>query len=245
MKNISEGCLKEAIAKACRMEDEMYESLVKVDDHEFSERYRKKMKQMLKDSTDSMQKTEPYKSKTVRKRRLPKRYIAAVILIAVFASASVFAGDFLRDQFVKIHEKFYSDHTDIRFEKVTDSGEVDTDLPEEFEIHRLEHVPDGYELDQEEIDEVFYHYFGSYSTPGEEKVLNYTQIAIAYADMFVSSAGSSAKPIIIKGKEGYYITDEYEWNTVCYIGNQYIYLISSNEKVEDIVDIFEKNKNIV
>ncbi len=240
--NISDDRMKAAIKKACAIEDEIYDKQTGGEEHVFSEQYRKKMQILL---IEDIRNEEQDSNDTKRKGRIPpKRYIAVAILIAAFISSSVFAGDFIRNQFVKIYEKLYPDHTNIWFENDFEESESESRAEEAFEIHRLEYVPDEYELISEESNEDFYDYSSYYSTPDEEKILLYTQTSIKYADMIVSSDGESAVPIIINEKESYYIRDESGHNSVIYIGEDYIYLISSNENVEDIIKIIEKNKNI-
>ncbi len=242
---LTDDILRNAVRIACEYEDVVYEEATRDVVHTFSEDYRKKMRKLTAYANELERQSEAktQSARTGNRRIAKKRYLLIAAIIITMASMTALAVEPIREKVIEFIEQCFSEYTEVEFEEAEKSTTKEETLPEKFEIQRLTYVPEGYVFDEEYTDETFYDYGASYLN-GEGRTLFYNQVAIMYADATVTSDGTEAVPIELNGKEGYWIKDEYGWNTIFYINEEYVFILSANEEVQYLVEILIKNKII-
>lgn len=241
---LTEELLTEAVELACKTEDSLYEKTVLDIPHRFSAKYRKEIKKLLVYEKEKQKNPSIDKSVKIHHHVKPKkRYLLIAAIIMLMASMTAMAVEPIREKVIQMIEKCFSDHTEVTFEGLEGRLAEEQKLPEEFIVQKLTYVPERYTFDDESVDEEFYDYTCTYLNE-EGYTLVYSQMAVKYFDASITSDGSPAVPVTVKGKEAYCLKDEYGCNTVLYINDGYVYLLSGDETVQTLIDIFEKNKNI-
>lgn len=132
---ISDERLKDAIKKACILEDERYDRILEDTGHEFSGQYLNKMKYLLRNSTEPK---NNYSCDDRRKKIISKRYVVIAIIIALVASVSVFASEAIEEQHANQHEQYYSEDTEILAEdsiSEMNNGEENITIHEDNDIN--------------------------------------------------------------------------------------------------------------
>ena len=237
---LTEEILKDAVKIACHKEDSLYEKEINTCTHLFSRKYKKKMKKLMAYASQFEQKHEPYPiSYGVPK----KRYLLIAAIIIMMVSMTAMAVEPIREKVIQLIEKCFPEYTEVSFQDLTGKEAKDYELPDKMEIHKLTYVPENYKFLEENFDETFYIYDCVYINE-EGNTLWYGQTAIKYSDAAISSDGKKAQILTIKGKEAYWIKDEYGGNTIIYVNGDYVYTLGADEDIRVLIEIFEKNKNI-
>lgn len=237
---VSKDIMKEALRKSMEIKLAAYEKKIeKEEDHIFSEEYRKHMDRMLQtEESKEENRTIRYRSKR-KSLRLKIALVAAIIML--MGSMTVLAVEPIREKLYEMIEKIFPDHTDITFGEIEEAigAEKRAITSDNFEIKRLENVPEQYEVEYEEAVPEVCDYMLIY-TDAEENSIIYQQQAIEYIDVWsITSDGTAAEKISIHGDVGYALEDEKEWRTIIYPCDGYVYSLSGNEEVEVLVDILE------
>lgn len=259
MNRISDELLREAVKQACEREGTYYEEFTKDAKHHFSIRhqirmrrlYRKMMRKKAEESVDRYRVytypiTETDNRRQFASTRLPRlrpRFLLIVILLMISMSMTVFAIEPIREGIYQLIEKCFSDHTDISFEKVQSEIKGQEEEIKEFKPQKLEYVPEGYVLENEETDEEIYYYSMCF-VDKKDTPLYYIQMGIEYFDFTVSSNGERIEKVDVKNKQGYWVKDTDGWNKLLYVKDGYVYMLSGHENIENLISILEKNKKI-
>lgn len=259
MNRISDELLREAVKQACEREGIYYEEFTKDAKHHFSIRhqirmrrlYRKMKRKKAEEPVDRYRVytypiTETDNRRQFASTRLPRlrpRFLLIVILLMISMSMTVFAIEPIREGIYQLIEKCFSDHTDISFEKVQSEIKGQEEEIQEFKPQKLEYVPEGYVLENEETDETFLMYSADYNG-ADEYPLYYIQMGIEYFDFKVSSNGERIEKVDVKNKQGYWVKDTNGWNKLLYVKDGYVYMLSGHENIENLINILEKNKKI-
>ena len=156
---------------------------------------------------------------------------------------TAFAIEPIREGIYQLIEKCFSDHTDISFEKVQSEIKGQEEEIKEFKPQKLEYVPEGYVLENEETDEEIYYYSMCF-VDKKDTPLYYIQMGIEYFDFTVSSNGERIEKVDVKNKQGYWVKDTDGWNKLLYVKDGYVYMLSGHENIENLISILEKNKKI-
>ena len=105
----------------------------------------------------------------------------------------------------------------------------------EFKPQKLEYVPDGYVLENEE--KLDGEYFCNYIDK-KERYFNYSQTNISKFELVsITSDGTRAEKIKVNKKNGYWIEDVDGWNTLLYVNNGYVYSVAGYMKIQNLVNI--------
>lgn len=259
MNRISDELLREAVKQACDREGTYYEEFTKDAKHHFSIRhqirmrrlYRKMKRKKAEEPVDRYRVyTYPITETDNRRQfvstrvpRLRPRLFLIVVLLMVGMSMTVFAIEPIREGIYQLIEKCFSDHTDISFEKVQSEIKGQEEEIKEFKPQKLEYVPEGYVLENEETDETFLMYSADYVNE-EDYSLFYEQTAIQFFNPTISSNGERMEKIDVKNKQGYWIKDTGGWNHLIYVNDGYVYYLSGHENIDNLISILEKNKKI-
>ena len=259
MNRISDELLREAVKQACEREGTYYEEFTKDAKHHFSIRhqirmrrlYRKMKRKKAEEPVDRYRVyTYPITETDNRRQfvstrvpRLRPRLFLIVVLLMVGMSMTVFAIEPIREGIYQLIEKCFSDHTDISFEKVQSEIKGQEEEIKEFKPQKLEYVPEGYVLENEETDETFLMYSADYVNE-EDYSLFYEQTAIQFFNPTISSNGERMEKIDVKNKQGYWIKDTGGWNHLIYVNDGYVYYLSGHENIDNLISILEKNKKI-
>lgn len=259
MNRISDELLREAVKQACEREGTYYEEFTKDAKHHFSIRhqirmrrlYRKMKRKKAEEPVDRYRVytypiTETDNRRQFVSTRLPRlrpRFLLIVILLMISMTMTVFAIEPIREGIYQLIEKCFSDHTDISFEKVQSEIKGQEEEIKEFKPQKLEYVPEGYVLENEETDETFLMYSADYNG-ADEYPLYYIQMGIEYFDFKVSSNGERIEKVDAKNKQGYWVKDTNSWNKLLYGKDGYVYMLSGHENIENLINILEKNKKI-
>lgn len=260
MNRISDELLREAVKQACEREGAYYEEFTKDAEHHFSIRHRIRMRRLYRKMKrkKAEEPVDRYKVYTypmteddddrrqfvsTRVPRLRPRLFLIVVLLMVGMSMTVFAIEPIREGIYQLIERCFSDHTDISFEKVQSEIKGQEEEIKEFKPQKLEYVPEGYVLENEETDETFLMYSADYNG-ADEYPLYYIQMGIEYFDFKVSSNGERIEKVDVKNKQGYWVKDTNGWNKLLYVKDGYVYMLSGHENIENLINILEKNKKI-
>lgn len=260
MNRISDELLREAVKQACEREGAYYEEFTKDAKHHFSIRHRIRMrrlyrKMMRKKAEEPVDRYRVYtypmtedvddrrQFVSTRVPRLRPRLFLIVVLLMVGMSMTVFAIEPIREGIYQLIERCFSDHTDISFEKVQSEIKGQEEEIKEFKPQKLEYVPEGYVLENEETDEAFLMYSADYVNV-EDYSLFYEQTAIQFFNPTISSNGERMEKIDVKNKQGYWIKDTGGWNHLIYVNDGYVYYLSGHENIDNLISILEKNKKI-
>lgn len=262
MNRISDELLREAVKQACEREGTYYEEFTKDAKHHFSIRHQIRMRRLYRKMkrkkaeelvdryrvyTYPRQEADAGKKQftSYRVTRLHPKFLLIVILLMISMSMTVFAIEPIREGIYQLIEKCFSDHTDISFEKVQSEIKGQEEEIKEFKPQKLEYVPEGYVLETEYEDEIFLSYSSSYICKNKP-ALSYSQTGVKYFDYSISSNGKAMKKVEVKKKQkqGYWITDQNNWNSLLYISQGYVYYLSGYQKIDELIDILEKNKKI-
>lgn len=259
MNRISDELLREAVKQACEREGTYYEEFTKDAKHHFSIRhqirmrrlYRKMKRKKAEEPVDRYRVytypiTETDNRRQFASTRLPRlrpRFLLIVILLMISMTMTVFAIEPIREGIYQLIEKCFSDHTDISFEKVQSEIKGQEEEIKEFKPQKLEYVPEGYVLENEETDEEIYYYSMCF-VDKKDTPLYYIQMGIEYFDFTVSSNGERIEKVDVKNKQGYWVKDTDGWNKLLYVKDGYVYMLSGHENIENLISILEKNKKI-
>ena len=259
MNRISDELLREAVKQACEREGTYYEEFTKDAKHHFSIRhqirmrrlYRKMKRKKAEEPVDRYRVyTYPITETDDRRQfvstrvpRLRPRLFLIVVLLMVGMSMTAFAVEPIREGIYQLIEKCFSDHTDISFEKVQSEIKGQEEEIKEFKPQKLEYVPEGYVLENEETDEEIYYYSMCF-VDKKDTPLYYIQMGIEYFDFTVSSNGERIEKVDVKNKQGYWVKDTDGWNKLLYVKDGYVYMLSGHENIENLISILEKNKKI-
>ena len=260
MNRISDELLREAVKQACEREGAYYEEFTKDAEHHFSIRHRIRMRRLYRKMKrkKAEEPVDRYKVYTypmteddddrrqfvsTRVPRLRPRLFLIVVLLMVGMSMTVFAIEPIREGIYQLIERCFSDHTDISFEKVQSEIKGQEEEIKEFKPQKLEYVPEGYVLENEETDETFLMYSADYVNE-EDYSLFYEQTAIQFLTPSISSNGKRMEKIDVKNKYGYWIEDTGGWNHLIYVNDGYVYYLSGHENIDNLISILEKNKKI-
>jgi hypothetical protein len=108
-------------------------------------------------------------------------------------SMTVFAIEPIREGIYQLIERCFSDHTDISFEKVQSEIKGQEEEIKEFKPQKLEYVPEGYVLENEE--KLDGEYFCNYIDK-KERYFNYSQTNISKFELVsITSDGTRAEKI--------------------------------------------------
>lgn len=231
-KELPENLLEEAVEKACETESAVFNQMAEnAKKHRFSRRFQRNIRKQIKqlEQLEEAEQTYYPPQKEVdgiitypRKRRSlrPRVRVALIaIIIMLMGSMTVFAVEPIREKVYEIVERLFSDHTDVSFEEIEDGQGIET--VEESEEERtfnpadfpkkLKWVPEGFELDSEDIDIDVYSCYQWYSNQkkGEKcRQIDYSQSAIDNSGgMAVTSDGTPAEDITVMGETGKLIED--------------------------------------
>lgn len=260
MNRISDELLREAVKQACEQEGAYYEEFTKDAKHHFSIRHRIRMQRLYRKMKrkKAEEPADRYRVYTYPRRetdaeekqftsyrvtRLNPKFLLIVVLLMISMSMTVFAIEPIREGIYQLIEKCFSDHTDISFEKVQSEIKGQEEEIKEFKPQKLEYVPEGYVLENEEADETFLMYSADYVNV-EDYSLFYEQVAIQFFDPSISSNGERMEKIDVKNKYGYWIKDTGGWNHLIYVNDGYVYYLSGHENIDNLISILEKNKKI-
>ena len=259
MNRISDELLREAVKQACEREGTYYEEFTKDAKHHFSIRhqirmrrlYRKMKRKKAEEPVDRYRVyTYPITETDDRRQfvstrvpRLRPRLFLIVVLLMVGMSMTAFAVEPIREGIYQLIEKCFSDHTDISFEKVQSEIKGQEEEIKEFKPQKLEYVPEGYVLENEETDEEIYYYSMCF-VDKKDTPLYYIQMGIEYFDFTVSSNGERIEKVDVKNKQGYWVKDTDGWNKLLYVKDGYVYMLSGHENIENLISILEKNKKL-
>ncbi len=259
MNRISDELLREAVKQACEREGTYYEEFTKDAKHHFSIRHRIRMRRLYRKMKrkKAEEPVDRYKVYTypmteddddrrqfvsTRVPRLRPRLFLIVVLLMVGMSMTVFAIEPIREGIYQLIERCFSDHTDISFEKVQSEIKGQEEEIKEFKPQKLEYVPEGYVLENEE--KLDGEYFCNYIDK-KERYFNYSQTNISKFELVsITSDGTRAEKIKVNKKNGYWIEDVDGWNTLLYVHNGYVYSVAGYMKIQNLVNIIEKNKKI-
>lgn len=226
---LTEEMLKNAVIKACHVEDELYGKDIEMEEHVFSRKYRLKMETLIR--------TEAKQKNTMRRSgKLRFRYILVAALISIMMATTVMAYEPLREKVFQIIEKLFSDHTDVTFEEIEGGAENGSEIQDEFVIFEPAYIPDGYELVDEGITEALKSHIYVYMNE-KEKAFFFSQDLAGEFDVSFTSDGKSAKEIPINGRTAYWIQDDEGYNTVLYVYEEYVITIAGYDDVEILLDI--------
>lgn len=245
MNRISDELLREAVKQACEREGTYYEEFTKDAKHHFSIRhqirmrrlYRKMKRKKAEEPVDRyrvytypMTEDDDDRRQFVSTRvpRLRPRLFLIVVLLMVGMSMTVFAIEPIREGIYQLIERCFSDHTDISFEKVQSEIKGQEEEIKEFKPQKLEYVPEGYVLENEETDEEIYYYSMCF-VDKKDTPLYYIQMGIEYFDFTVSSNGERIEKVDVKNKQGYWVKDTDGWNKLLYVKDGYVYMLSGHE----------------
>lgn len=260
MNRISDELLREAVKQACEREGTYYEEFTKDAKHHFSIRHQIRMRRLYRKMkrkkaeelvdryrvyTYPRQEADAGKKQftSYRVTRLHPKFLLIVILLMISMSMTVFAIEPIREGIYQLIEKCFSDHTDISFEKVQSEIKGQEEEIKEFKPQKLEYVPEGYVLENEETDETFLMYSADYVNE-EDYSLFYEQTAIQFFTPSITSNGKRMEKIDVKNKYGYWIEDTGGWNHLIYVNDGYVYYLSGHENIDNLISILEKNKKI-
>lgn len=260
MNRISDELLREAVKQACEREGAYYEEFTKDAEYHFSIRHRIRMRRLYRKMkrkkaeelvdryrvyTYPRQEADAGKKQftSYRVTRLHPKFLLIVILLMISMSMTVFAIEPIREGIYQLIEKCFSDHTDISFEKVQSEIKGQEEEIKEFKPQKLEYVPEGYVLENEETDEEIYYYSMCF-VDKKDTPLYYIQMGIEYFDFTVSSNGERIEKVDVKNKQGYWVKDTDGWNKLLYVKDGYVYMLSGHENIENLISILEKNKKI-
>lgn len=214
MNRISDELLREAVKQACEREGAYYEEFTKDAEHHFSIRHRIRMRRLYrkmkrKKAEEPVDRYKVYTypiTETDNRRqfastRLPRlrpRFLLIVILLMISMSMTVFAIEPIREGIYQLIERCFSDHTDISFEKVQSEIKGQEEEIKEFKPQKLEYVPEGYVLENEE--ELDGEYFCNYIDK-KERYFNYSQTNISKFELVsITSDGTRAEKIKVNKK---------------------------------------------
>lgn len=216
MNRISDELLREAVKQACEREGTYYEEFTKDAKHHFSIRHQIRMRRLYRKMkrkkaeelvdryrvyTYPRQEADAGKKQftSYRVTRLHPKFLLIVILLMISMSMTVFAIEPIREGIYQLIEKCFSDHTDISFEKVQSEIKGQEEEIKEFKPQKLEYVPEGYVLENEETDETFLMYSADYVNE-EDYSLFYEQTAIQFFTPSISSNGKRMEKIDVKNR---------------------------------------------
>lgn len=234
---LTDELLKEAVAKAFEMESSMYERMAgSAGEHEFSPEYRQRMEALAAPRGDG-------KVKGFGKRRKWLRIAAAAVIFIVMSGTAVSAIDPMHEKMYEMLEFTFPDHTEISFKELADDEEAKGKeiTSENFQVRRLKAPPE-----YTKVKVSTNYYFKSYSEcydDGNGYCMYYEQYDMKMladsAGWTVTSNGEKAKTISVDGKKAYLITDDYDYHSIIYIRDGYLYNISGHGDAGKLVRMLE------
>ncbi|MDO5591205.1 MAG: DUF4367 domain-containing protein [Lachnospiraceae bacterium] len=234
----NEELFREAIARACEQESKYYEENTKDVKHQFSLRHRIRMWRLKRRFLSK--KSKKRKSGILLQKRFRPGRVAVAASLLIAMSMTTFAMEPVREGIYRMIEKCFSDHTDISFEKMESEILDENTEIKKFKPQKLEYVPKGYKLEGEEVDETFFMYSADY-VGINKRPLYYIQTGIEHFDFNISSNGKGIEKIEVKDKKGYWVKDVNNWNTLLYVEDGYVYMLSGHENIDCLVKTLEKN----
>ncbi len=190
------------------------------EDCNFSERYRKKMRRLIRDERKPYY---PLIKTTFRKA------VCIIAAIMVVGSATVAAVPPLREWFVGLFVTEEEGHVDLSALK----GEIPADeLPEKFDCKAPTFIPEGFEeINREQDNCAFYIYYSSV----DGKFVEYSQHNLTFG-ISINTKDMTTEHIEINGNDAYISFNE-EIATLVWEDEYYVYSISGNLYKDDIIAV--------
>lgn len=237
---LSEGLLKEAVIKACEKENDIYDRIIeKEPEPEYSREFRENVMKLREDKKDEKgPEASDIPTGKISRMSLRIKITLVAVIIMLLGSMSVVGIDPMHEMTFRMFEVNYPDHTDITFGEVGGSTiEIDVSSgirtfdPADF-LKRLTWVPEGFEMDREEVFPVFYSLSQRYEytdSQGNPYQITYSQDAVENCGgVAISSDGSPGKEISICNDKGCWYTDEGGYCHIVMEKDGMLYVVGGN-----------------
>lgn len=224
----------------CRAAEEIcYEELRSIEDElerqgrpVFSDEYNKKISKTIYGYVEREKKG--FLKKEFKVRKIKYRYILLVAILLILCTSTVMAVEPVREKLRVVIYSVFSNNVEIGKD---DNAESLENVKEENMIIKTPvYVPEGYKKYEESIQKKMQKISITWMSE-DEKLLYYSQFNVNNVISSITSDGSAVEVVDVNNHEGRLVVDENGIYTLFYEDQEYVYMISGELVLEELVKI--------
>lgn len=228
-------CIKLAVAQYCEEEFISMENQMKKEPSpSFSEEFERKIELLRqKQSGKKESRKKEHQKGNLKRGTIRLRYVFLAILLLILGVSSVMAVEPVRE---KIGEMFYTVFSNNITIEGTGGKSTDKEVDSVICWKKPTYIPDGYELEESECDEIAKNMFLLWINE-EGEAIEYMQCLLENINIALSSDGKKPRNIMVGKKNAQIVGDQNGLQTILYEENGWFYSVSGMLSDKELIKI--------